>query len=172
MLTAWIVAVTFTRYLGVKLLPTIPPIAGGYAAIYETPNYRKFRRVIVWAVSHKFVVAAAVVALFLVAVFGMRFVDQQFFPNSDRTEILVDVTLPQGASIEATSASAAKIENWLKKQPETQLVTSYIAGGAPRFFLAYNPELPNPKSAKLIVATANPRTQARLRQRLGVRLPA
>src|SRR6266436_8841167 len=172
LLTSWIVAVTFTPYLGVKLLPNIPPIAGGYAAIYETPNYQKFRRVIVWAVSHKFVVAAAVAALFLVAVFGARFVDQQFFPNSDRTEILVDVTLPQGASIEATSASAAKIENWLKKQPETQLVTSYIGGGAPRFFLAYSPELPNPNFANLIVVTANAKAQARLLQRLRESLAA
>src|SRR5260370_21056328 len=96
LLTSWIVDVTFTPYLGVKLLPNIPPIAGGYAAIYETPNYQKFRRVIVWAVSHKFVVAAAVAALFLVAVFDALFpllglgpklypdLEHMFLSNPDR----------------------------------------------------------------------------------------
>ncbi len=85
---------------------------------------------------------------------------------SQRTEILVDVTLPQGATIEATGASVTKLESWLRKQPETQLVTSYIAGGAPRFFLAYNPELPNPNFAKLIVTTPDAQAQSRLLLRL------
>jgi multidrug efflux pump subunit AcrB len=86
--------------------------------------------------------------------------------DDDRTEILVDVTLPQGATIEATGASVTKLESWLRKQPETQLVTSYIGGGAPRFFLAYNPELPNPNFAKLIVTTPDAQAQSRLLLRL------
>lgn len=166
LLTSWIVAVTFTPYLGVKLLPDIRPMEGGYAAIYKTPNYQKFRSIIVWAVSHKYLVAGAVVSLFVIAMFGMGLVEQQFFPNSDRTEILVDVTLPQGASIEATSGSVTKLENWLKKQPEAQLVTSYIGGGAPRFFLAYNPELPDSNFAKLIISTPDSKAQDRLLFRL------
>jgi multidrug efflux pump subunit AcrB len=64
LLTSWVVAVTFTPYLGVKLLPNIPPIEGGYAAIYETPNYQRLRRLIVWSVEHKFLVAGAVVLVF------------------------------------------------------------------------------------------------------------
>ena len=111
---------------------------------YETPRYNKFRSVIVWAVKHKFIVAGTVVGLFFLAVFGMGLVEQQFFPNSDRPEMLVDVTLPQGSSIETTSASVDKIEKWLKQQKESQIVTSYTGGGAPRFYLAYNPELPEP----------------------------
>src|SRR5260370_36942586 len=81
-------------------------------------------------------------------------------------EILVDVTLPQGASIEATSASVAKLENWLKKQPEAQLVTSYIGGGAPRFYLAYNPELPDSNFGKLIISTQDGKARDRLLFRL------
>src|SRR5260370_4402019 len=76
-------------------------------------------------------------------------------------EILVDVTLPQGASIEATSASVAKLENWLKKQPEAQLVTYYIGGGAPRFYLAYNPALPDSNFGKLIISTQDRKEQDR-----------
>jgi multidrug efflux pump subunit AcrB len=84
LLTSWVVAVTFTPYLGVKLLPNIPPMEGGYAAIYETPNYQRLRRLIVWSVGHKFLVAGVVVLIFVAAVFGMGLVRQQFFPKSDK----------------------------------------------------------------------------------------
>src|SRR5216684_1099368 len=165
LLGSWIVAVTFTPYLGVKMLPDIPPLEGGYGAIYQTPNYRRFRGVIAWGVSHKFLVAGAAVTLFFVALLGMGLLEQQFFPNSDRTELLVDVTLPQGTSIESTVGSVTRLENWLKVQPEAKIVTSYTGGGAPRFFLAYNPELPNPNFAKIIISTPDEKAQLRLLQR-------
>src|SRR5260370_27451346 len=166
LLISWIVAVTFTPFLGVKMLPNIPPMEGGYAEIYETPNYQRFRRLVVKAVSHKFLVAGVVVGLFVAGVFGMGLLEQQFFPNSDRTEILVDVTMPQGTSIEVTEGAVKKLEAWLKKQPEAKIFTSYTGGGAPRFFLAYNPELPNPNFAKIIVSTADEQAQAHLLARL------
>jgi len=166
LLTSWVVAVTFTPYLGVKLLPNISPIEGGYAAIYETPNYQRLRRLIVWSVEHKFLVAGAVVLIFFVALFGMGLVKQQFFPNSDRPEVLVEVTLPQGSSIETTKASVIKIENWLKPQPEARIISSYIGGGAPRFFVAYNPELPDPNFAKMIILTPDAKARDKLILRL------
>ncbi len=166
LLTSWVVAVTFTPYLGVKLLPNIPAMAGGYAAIYETPNYRRLRRVIVWSVERKFRVAGAVALIFLVALFGMGLVKQQFFPTSDRPEVLVDVILPQGSTIEATRATVVRIEKWVRAQPETKIVTSYIGGGAPRFWLAYNPELPNPNFAKLMILTPGAKERDELIQRL------
>ncbi len=163
---ALLISVTFTPFLGVKMLPNIPPMEGGYAEIYETPNYQRFRRLVVKAVSHKFLVAGVVVGLFVAGVFGMGLLEQQFFPNSDRTEILVDVTMPQGTSIEVTEGAVKKLEAWLKKQPEAKIFTSYTGGGAPRFFLAYNPELPNPNFAKIIVSTADEQAQAHLLARL------
>ncbi len=166
LLTSWVVAVTFTPYLGVKLLPNIPPMEGGYAAIYETPNYQRLRRLIVWSVRHKFLVAGAVVLIFFAAVFGMGLVKQQFFPKSDRPEVLVEITLPQGSSIETTQATVVKIENWLKPQPETKIVSSYIGAGAPRFFIAYNPELPDPNFAKMIILTPNAKARDKLILRL------
>ncbi len=166
LLTSWVVAVTFTPYLGVKLLPNIPPMEGGYAAIYETPNYQKLRRLIVWSVEHKFLVAGAVVLIFFTAVFGMGLVKQQFFPKSDRPEVIVEVTLPQGSTIQTTQATVVKIENWLKRQPETKIVSSYIGGGAPRFFIAYNPELPDPNFTKMIILTPNAKARDKLILRL------
>jgi multidrug efflux pump subunit AcrB len=162
LLTSWVVAVTFTPYLGVKLLPNIPAMKGGYAAIYETPNYKRLRKLIVWSVEHKLLVAGAVVLVFIASIFGMGFVKQQFFPSSDRPEVLVDVTLPQGSSIETTQATVMKVEKWFRGQPETKIVSSYIGGGAPRFWLAYNPDLPVPNFAKMIILTPSPKERDKL----------
>jgi multidrug efflux pump subunit AcrB len=171
LITSWVVAVVFTPYLGVKLLPQIKKIEGGaYQHIYSTPRYNRFRRMVAWAVDNKFLVAGTVLVLFVLAIFGMGFVKQQFFPNSDRTEVLAEVQMPEGTSIETTDAVAKRIEAWLKTQPEAKIVTSYIGGGAPRFFLAYNPELPDPSFAKIVIATpddaARDRLELHLRQRV------
>src|SRR5206468_7271603 len=166
LLTSWVVAVTFTPYRGVQMLPTIKVLSGGHEAIYATPGYQKLRRVIAWAVRRKVLVACVFLGLFLVAVTGMGLVKKQFFPQSDRPELLVEVTLPQGTSIEATNASAKKVEEWLRPQPEAKIVTAYIGAGAPRFFFSYNPELPNPNFAKIIVLTANEKGRDRLKVRL------
>ncbi|GGF21545.1 multidrug transporter [Aliidongia dinghuensis] len=170
LIASWVVAVVFTPYLGVKLLPSIKPIAGGHAAIYSTPRYRRFRRLVAWAVRRKFLVAGAVVALFLLAGVGMAGVKQQFFPASDRPEVLVEVQMPEGTSIEATSTTAAKVEDWLKRQPEAKIVTTYIGQGAPRFFFSYNPELPDPSFAKIIVLTPDAEARDRLKLRLRQRI--
>ncbi|QWT21386.1 efflux RND transporter permease subunit [Bacillus sp. NP157] len=166
LLTSWLVAVIFTPYLGVKLLPHIAPVEGGHAAIYGTPRYRAFRRLIAFVVRRKVLVALSVVGLFVVAVLGMGFVKQQFFPISDRPEVLVEVQMPEGTSIDATSKAAGKVEAWLRKQPEAKIVTTYVGQGAPRFFLAMAPELPDPSFAKVVVLTENEKTRDTLKSRL------
>lgn len=155
LLCSWCVAGAFTPYLGVKLLPKIAPIEGGHAAIYGTPNYRRLRGFVGRMVEHRKKVVLAVVAVFLIAFFGMGFVKQQFFPISDRPEVLLEVQLPQGTSINETSSAVEKVETWLKQQPESKVVTSYIGAGAPRFYLAMSPELPNPSFAKIVILTGN-----------------
>jgi multidrug efflux pump subunit AcrB len=172
LIASWVVAVVFTPYLGVKLLPNIRPIKGGHAAIYATPRYEKFRRLVTWAVNHKFFVAGAVIGAFLLAGAGMGLVKQQFFPASDRPEVLVEVQMPEGTSIEATTKAATKVENWLRQQPEAKIVTTYIGRGAPRFFFSYNPELPDPSFAKLIVLTPDAEARERLKVRLRAQVAA
>jgi len=166
LLTSWLVAVFFTPYLGVKLLPDIKPVEGGHEAIYSTPNYRRFRSAVIWAVVNKKKVAAAVLLSFIAAIVGMGSVKQQFFPSSDRSEMLVEVQMPYGSAIEATSIATAKVEHWLQQQPESKIVTSYIGQGAPRFFLAFAPELPDPSFAKIIVLTPNQEARETLKLRL------
>jgi len=170
LIASWVVAVAFTPYLGVKLLPDIKPIPGGREAIYATPRYERLRRWIGAAVEHKFAVAAAVVGALLLAGIGMVFVKQQFFPTSDRPEVLVDVQMPEGTAIGATEAAALKVEAWVRKQPEAKIVTTYVGQGAPRFFFSYNPELPDPSFAKIVVMTPDEAARDRLKVRLRERI--
>jgi multidrug efflux pump subunit AcrB len=166
LIVSWGVAVAFTPYLGVKMLPEIKPIEGGHEAIYDTPNYRRLRRMIAWSVRRKFLVAGAVAAVFLLAGAGMSAVKKQFFPTSDRPEVLVEVQMPEGSSIEATTGAVAKVEAWLEQQPEAEIVTSYIGQGAPRFFLAMAPELPDPSFAKIVILTPDSGAREALKLRL------
>ncbi|MDT3249589.1 efflux RND transporter permease subunit [Serratia sp. root2] len=166
LIASWVVAVVFTPYLGVKMLPKIKTVEGGHAAIYNTRHYNRFRRLLAGVIARKWMVAGTVIAVFAVAILGMGLVKKQFFPTSDRPEVLVEVQMPYGTSIEQTSAATAKVEAWLKKQKEAKIVTSYIGQGSPRFFLAMAPELPDPSFAKIVVLTDNPEAREALKFRL------
>jgi multidrug efflux pump subunit AcrB len=139
---------------------------GGHHAIYNTPNYRRLRSVIKFTVRHKFVTCAVVVIALALSGAGMGAVKQQFFPTSDRPEVLVEVRLPEGTSIETTTAAVEKVEGWLKNQSEAKIVTSYIGQGAPRFFFAMAPELPDPAFAKIVVLTPDAEAREALKHRL------
>ncbi|MGE3849491.1 MAG: efflux RND transporter permease subunit [Gammaproteobacteria bacterium] len=166
LLTSWVVAVMFTPYLGVKLLPDIKPKAGGHRAIYDTPGYRRLRAAIRTVVDNKRKVSLVVLVLFAASVVGIGLAQQQFFPTSDRPEVLVEVQMPEGTSIGVTSDATKKVEEWLRKQPEAKVVTSYVGRGAPRFYLALSPELPDPSFAKVVVLTGNATDREALKHRL------
>ncbi|WP_368743031.1 efflux RND transporter permease subunit [Enterobacter asburiae] len=166
LIASWFVAVVFTPYLGVKILPAIPKVEGGHAAIYDTPRYNRFRQLLARVIARKWRVAGSVVAIFILAVLGMGLVKKQFFPTSDRPEVLVEVQMPYGTSIEQTSAATAKIEAWLGQQPEAKIVTAYIGQGSPRFYLAMAPELPDPSFAKIVILTDSETSREALKLRL------
>ena len=166
LIASWLVAVIFTPYFGVKLLPAIKKVEGGHDAIYDTPRYNRFRRILGRVIAHKWLVAGSVVGLFMAAVLGTALVKKQFFPISDRPEVMVEVQMPYGTSILQTSAAAEKVEAWLAQQTEAKIVTAYIGQGAPRFFMAMSPELPDPSFAKIVVRTDNPDEREALKHRL------
>ena len=166
LIASWVVAVVFTPYLGVKMLPDFKKVEGGHAAIYDTPRYNRFRALLGRVIARKWLVAGAVVGLFALAIAGMAVVKKQFFPISDRPEVLVEVQMPYGTSINQTDAATAKIESWLAKQKEARIVTAYIGQGAPRFFLAMGPELPDPSFAKIVIRTDSQEERDALKQRL------
>jgi multidrug efflux pump subunit AcrB len=166
LIASWLVAVLFTPYLGVKLLPGVKKVEGGHGALYDTPRYSRFRQVLTRVIAHKWLVAGTVVGLFVVAILGMGLVKKQFFPISDRPEVLVEVQMPYGSSIAQTSAATAKVEAWLARQVEARIVTAYVGQGAPRFYMAMGPELPDPSFAKIVVRTDNQQEREALKYRL------
>ncbi|WP_338473491.1 efflux RND transporter permease subunit [Pseudomonas sp. MS646] len=166
LIASWVVAVAFTPYLGVKMLPDIKKVEGGHAAIYDTPRYNRFRRILARVIARKWLVAGTVITLFAVSILGMGQVKKQFFPTSDRPEVMIEVQMPYGTSIEQTSATTAKVEAWLQKQAEAKIITAYVGQGAPRFFLAIAPELPDPSFAKIVVLTDDQQARETLKFRL------
>ncbi|SDW18308.1 efflux RND transporter permease subunit [Thiocapsa roseopersicina] len=153
LLASWVVAVTFTPYLGTLLLKAPPPGgAHGSESAYATPLYRTLRGLIRGCVRYKIWVVAATFGLLVLSIVGLAgSVQKQFFPSSDRPEVLIDIRLPEGSAIRATAAVVERVEAILADAPGVRSSAAYLGAGAPRFFLALNPEFPNPAFAKLIV---------------------
>lgn len=166
LIASWVVAVVFTPYLGVKLLPDFKKVEGGHEALYDTLRYNRFRQLLSRIIARKWLIAGSVVSLFVLAILGMAVVKKQFFPISDRPEVLIEVQMPYGTSVTQTSAATAKVESWLAQQKEARIVTAYIGQGAPRFYFSMGPELPDPSFAKVVVRTDNQDEREALKHRL------
>lgn len=156
LLISWLVAVTFTPYLGVKLLPkTLKKQHDGQHG-YHSPMYQKLRQLIRFCVQHRKAVVAATVGLLVLSVLGMAGpVNKQFFPSSDRPEILVNIYMPQGSAFKQTDATVRQLETLLQDKPGIKSLSAYIGAGAPRFFISSNPEQPDPGFAELVVVSEN-----------------
>lgn len=168
LLISWWVAVTFTPYLGYQLLPDVS--SQQQHAAGSVPENLFTRALSTWVhrcVHYRKTVVLITLGLFLISVVGMaKLVEKQFFPSSDRPELMVDIYLPEGASQQVTNQLAHRIEDFVHQQPEVKTLTSYVGQGAPRFFMALNPELPSANYAKLIIVTDNATERDRLRARL------
>jgi multidrug efflux pump subunit AcrB len=164
-LFSWVVSGIITPYLAVKMLPTdFGKHHGGDP--YDTPFYRKLRGWIDRALERRWWVIGATVAALAVAIVGSRFVPQQFFPNSSRPELVVELRLKEGASFAATTEQVKKMEAVLKKDEDVKFFTAYTGAGQPRFYLSLDPELPNPGYAVFIVMTRDTEARERVRSRL------
>ncbi|WP_160120718.1 efflux RND transporter permease subunit [Rhodovarius lipocyclicus] len=163
LIASWVVAVVFTPWLGAAMLRVAPHIG-------HDPYQGRFSRVLRAAVSacvrFRWLVMALTVALLVVGFVGMGMTRKQFFPVSQRLEILVDVDLRQGASFGATDDVIRRLEAAVADDPDVRHYTAYLGAGAPRFFLALNPDLPNEAFGKLIIETRDLAARERLRSRL------
>jgi multidrug efflux pump len=164
LVASWVVAVVFTPYLGLKLLPDYSHRP------HHDPYHTRFYRALRWAITAsvrrpKTVVAITAVG-FAVALVGFRRLPQQFFPQSSRPELLVELRLPEGSSFAATEAEVAKVEGVLTGDPDLEHFTAYTGAGSPRFYMSLNPDLPNASFAKLVIQTKGPEARERLRARL------
>ena len=150
LLVSWLVAVVFTPFIGHRLLPeTHLPEPNG--AHYHHGFYAYFRRAVVWCLDYKKTVVTVTVLLFALSVFGFSKVEQEFFPPSERAELLMDIWLPDGTSFAATESLTLEFEAKLKKDPDVNHFTSYIGGSTPRFYLPLDLQLPNLNYAQLVI---------------------
>jgi multidrug efflux pump len=161
LIASWIVAVLFTPYLGLKLLPDL---AKRHAhenpdAIYDTRLYGALRRVIELALRWRGTVVAVTVLMFVTAVGSFGLVQQQFFPTSTRTELFFELRLPEGTAI-------GKAEQMLAGDPDIDTYTTYVGQGSPRFWLGLNPVLPNPNFAQVVIVTKDLEARERVKARL------
>lgn len=153
LIISWFVAVLFVPYLGVKLLPRPHHLVRDANDVYDTKTYRRLRHAVAWCVTHRRIVIAITVATFLASLGGFAALPQQFFPSSDRLEVVIDLRLPEGGSWRATNAAVQEMEKVIAAQPGIVNSAAYIGIGAPRFFLASNPELDTPNFAQFVVNT-------------------
>ncbi|HEY5929166.1 MAG TPA: efflux RND transporter permease subunit [Burkholderiales bacterium] len=153
LLVSWVVAVLFTPYLGYKLLPDYKPHPDHGHDVYQKPFYRRFRRLVTWCVTWRKTVILITVAVFAVSMFGFRFVQQQFFPSSNRPELIIDLWLPQGASFQATEAQVKRFEDKIKGDPSVINYVAYVGNGSPRFYLPLDQQLAQANFAQFVVVT-------------------
>ncbi len=165
LIASWLVAVWFTPWLGVKLLPT-PKRVVHHDALYDTRFYRALRRVVTWCVDRRFVVLGLGLVMLVAGFAGMAATRKQFFPTSARLELLVDVNLRQGAGFAETRAAVERIAATIANDEDAVTWTAYVGAGAPRFFLALNPDLPNESFGKLVIQSRDVPARERLRAKL------
>jgi multidrug efflux pump len=167
LVASWFVAVIFTPYIGVKLLPNI--VVGHNHdphAVYETRIYRALRSVIQWCVNHRVKTVLATVAIFIISIVGFGHVQQQFFPLSERPELFLQLRLPEGTAFNVTEKSAKKAEDLLKGDSDIATYTSYVGQGSPRFWLGLNPQLPNEAFAEIVIVARNVEARERIKARV------
>ena len=164
---SWFVAVLFVPLLGVWLLRVAPKAgADGAHELFDTPFYQRFRALVGWCLEWRKTVLALTLAALGLAVFGFRYIEQQFFPDSSRLEIVVDLWLPEGSSLQATEAEAKKFETWLSAQPEVDYFVTYVGTGAPRFYLPLDQQFNNTNLAQLVIAPRDLAARNALRLRI------
>jgi len=164
-LFSWLCSGIFTPYLAAKLLPADLG-QHHHGDPYGGKFYVRLRNLIDMAIERRWVVIATTAGALVLALAGMKLVPQQFFPNSSRPELLIDLRLKEGASFEATTEQVKRMEAVLSKEQDIKFFTAYTGAGAPRFYLALNPELPNPGFAQFVVMTKDMQARERVRAKL------
>ncbi|MBD9359540.1 efflux RND transporter permease subunit [Methylomonas fluvii] len=189
LLVSWFAAVVFVPYLGHRLLPDLSKgqeQASSWARIwaklrkkphaeqpnnhahelYQTPFYLRFRKLVAACVIHRWLVIFLTIAMFITSIFGFKFVQQQFFPDSTRPELIVDLRLAEGVSYAATEADVKKLEAWLDKQSGIDNYVAYVGNGSPRFYLPLDQQLPQRSFAQFVILTDGPAEREQLRDKL------
>jgi len=167
LVASWFVAVIFTPYIGVKLLPNITVHHNHDPhAIYETRMYRGLRAMIQWCVDHRVKVVVATVGVFVASIVAFGHVQQQFFPLSERPELFLQLRPPEGTAFNVTEKSVKQAETLLKDDKDIATYTAYVGQGSPRFWLGLNPQLPNEAFAEIVIVAKDVEARERIKAKI------
>ena len=188
LLVSWLAAVIVVPYLGYRLLPDLsdhapqasfmqtvwarirrqplPVAQQNHHDLYQSGFYQRFRALVTACVKHRWWVIAITVAIFVLSIVSFKYVQQQFFPDSTRPEIIVDLRLTEGASFDASASEVKKLEAWLEKQSGIENYVAYIGTGSPRFYLPLDQQMPQRSFAQVVILTEGPQQREQLRLQL------
>jgi multidrug efflux pump len=167
LLISWLVAVMFTPYIGFLLLKVKPHSPGqGDHELFDTPGFRRFRSVVTWCVDWRKTTIVLSLAVFALGVFGFRFIEKQFFPDSSRPELMVEMWMPEGTAFSANEAQVKKFEAFIRKQPNVESVTSYVGTGSPRFYLPLDQIFPQTNVSQIVVLPKDLKSREALRLKI------
>jgi multidrug efflux pump subunit AcrB len=172
LLISWVASVYFVPYLGTLLLKAPPHVDGSDESLthemFDTPFYNRFRKTVTWCVVNKWKTIVITLALFALGIVGMGKVQQQFFPDSSRPEIMVELWLPEGSSFVASEEVAKRIERRLMSEEGVSSVSTWVGSGVPRFYLPLDQIFPQSNVSQLIVLAQD----LKYRESIRVKLPA
>ncbi|WP_322043426.1 efflux RND transporter permease subunit [Paraburkholderia sp. J67] len=176
LIASWFAAVVLIPLLGYRLLPERKPDPNAAPGehheddIYDTRFYHRLRGWVGWCIERHIVVLVVTVVLFFIALAGFTLIPQQFFPSSDRPELLVDVRLPEGASFDATLRQTKRLEDALKGRPEIDHSIDFVGTGAPRFYLPLDQKLQQPNFAQFVITAKSVEDREKLADWLETKL--
>ncbi|PQA78005.1 efflux RND transporter permease subunit [Rhodoferax sp. TS-BS-61-7] len=171
LILSWFVSVYFVPYLGTLLLKEHKHIAGEesvHAEHFDTPFYNIFRKTVNWCVQHRWLTIGATILVFALGIVGMGKVQQQFFPDSSRPEVLVDIWFPEGTSFAANQEVTQRVEQRLMQEEGVNTVSTWIGSGVPRFYLPLDQVFPQTNVSQFIIIPKD----LKVRESLRVKLPA
>jgi len=163
---SWFVSIYFVPYLGALLLKSKQAAGGEVHELFDTPFYNRFRAMVLWCVENRWKTIGLTLLVFALGIVGMGRVQQQFFPDSSRPEVLVDLWLPEGSTIQETEALARRFEVRMMKEPGIATVTSWIGSGVPRFYLPLDQIFPQANVTQSILVPKSLAEREELRKRL------
>ena len=170
LIISWVVSVYFVPYLGAWLLRTYPRAEGtadaGPHELFDTPFYARFRAAVDWCVTHRWITIALTVLSFALGIVGMGRVQQQFFPDSSRPELVVDLWLQEGSTIQQSNEIAKRFETRMMQEAGVESVTTWVGSGVPRFYLPLDQVFPNTNVSQAILLPKDLKEREALRLRL------
>ncbi|UTY59360.1 efflux RND transporter permease subunit [Massilia sp. erpn] len=164
---SWVVAVVFTPYIGYVLLKVKPHAEGEHGHdVFDGPGYQRFRRLVNWCVTWRKTTIAATVAVFALGIYGFEFIEKQFFPDSSRPELMVEMWSPEGTAFAANEIQVKKFEAFIGKQAGVESVTSYVGTGSPRFYLPLDQIFPQSNVSQMVVLAKDLKSREELRKKI------